>query len=418
VLSDSDIQRTIDRLQGAFRDNRQSHQQFRRKDAPLFSPFEALSPGENALSGLLKYLFDENEGHGQGSDFLKQFLKLIDCDWPVDRSHIQTEHHTADGRRIDVLISLGDGRRIAIENKAFGAMEQANQCQDYCRELQRLSIAGGSPGQWLLVFLTPDETPPETCGEDFGLEIGKRIRLLRWDTLANELITECKSLWPFLTSLQRYVSERINGKTPLHTEKKTMINKLLEAENIDVTVEIIVLIRDLRQELLKRFKNAMVERIHEAFGKYWEADILFEGHTVPDLDLVYSGIYFFKPEWKGKFAIGFSNSAANAASMIFGVFYWERTFDKNVKEGIANGELRKELDRSSLSKQKSSPNWDWYGNLDKLDKRKYAGWYHEDVIRSMAANDGKQMVDDLFPLLKTAIGIAEKYIDEEVASPC
>jgi hypothetical protein len=271
-MSDTDFQDATERFRDALKDNRQLH----RRVAPLFSPFEALSPSENGLSRMLGYLFDKRSGHGQGTDFLEQFLKLIGCDWRLGQSQIQTEYFIpANGRRIDVLITLGDGCRIGIENKAWEAAEQREQCQDYCRELDRLSVAGGSPGRWLLIFLTPDGGKPKTLGE---YENDQRIKQLRCDKLAEAFITWCDTLGLFLTSLQRFVRERVNGEPPLHTGEKEMIEKFLEPKNIDVTVEIIVRIRDVRQELLKRFKEAMVERIRNTFeDPSWKAEILVRG---------------------------------------------------------------------------------------------------------------------------------------------
>jgi hypothetical protein len=404
VNCDSDVQDAIERLRSALEENRQLH----RNTAPSFSAFDALFPDENALSRVLAYLFDKKAGHGQGTDFLELFLKLIKCDWSFDDSHVQTEYHFVsggNGRRIDVLITLGDGFRIAIENKARWAAEQRDQCRDYCRELERLS-----PARWLLIYLTPDGRPPKTCGE-YEIEIDRRIKRLRFDNLADALTTECERLRPFLADLQRFVREHVNEEPPLHAGENKMMDKLLEPENIGVTVEIMVRIRDVRKRLLRRFEETMLDRIRNAFGDApWQAG--FRG--IPEeFDRTYSGIYFFKPAWKDLFAIGFSNQEGDAKSVIFGVFYWDRVLGKNVPGRIADGRLREKLNRALGNPEKESTNWDWFRYLDRLGMPTYLNWHDADVIRRMALDGGRQMVDDLFPLVEVLIEIGEKDIDEE-----
>jgi len=373
----------------------------------LFSPFEALLPDERALTRMLGYLFDQRQGHGQCTDFLKQFLRLINCDQPLGEALIQTEYLIrTNGRYMDVLITLSDGYRIGLENKAWGAGEQQDQCLDYCEALERLK-----PGRWLFIFLTPDGVKPKTLGK---YENDPRIKRLKCDDLAEALTTDCAALLPFLADLKRFVCERINGEIPLHAGEKEMIDKLLEAGNIDVTVEIVARAREIRRELLKAFKEAMVARLREEFkDKHWEAELLIEKRTVPDLDEAWSGLYFFKPAWRERFAIGFSNAQRDAKSVIFGVYYWGRVPGTS----IAGGTLQNELNQALGYKAKFSPCWDWYGSLVYLDMPRYANWYDGDVIRRMALNGGKQMVEDLFPHLRRVIEIGEHYIDQEVARP-
>jgi hypothetical protein len=128
-------------------------------------------------------------------------------------------------------------------------------------------------------------------------------------------------------------------------------------------VEIIARIRDIRRELLERFKTAMVDRIRGEFkDPSWDADFL---GTVHDLEANSSGFRFFKPAWRNLFAICFSNQARNAGNMIFGVYYWGRKLGNNVSRRVADGRLR-----------------------EKLEEAEYANWYHDDVIRRMALDGG------------------------------
>jgi hypothetical protein len=101
--------------------------------------------------------------------------------------------------------------------------------------------------------------------------------------------------------------------------------------------------------------------------------------------------------------------------VIFGVFYWERELRNGVERRITDGELGRKVDNAFGLSRRDSIHWDWFRLLVDLDMPKYRNWYHEDVIRSMALNYGKQMVDDLCPLVEKVIRAGERDIDLEVA---
>ena len=290
---DSGVQDSIQRLRDALEENQRFHQQINRREAPSFSAFEAFFPDERALSRLLAYLFDGNQGHGQGVDFLAQFLRLIDCNWPIVDCRVQTEYFIwTNGRYLDLLIVVGN-HAIGIENKARGAAEQPGQCKDYCEELERRW-----PGNWLFVFLTPDGGKPESLGAAY--ENDCRVKLLRCDELAEAFTTCCAPLLPFLASFQRFVRERINGELPLHPGETTMLNELLEERNIDVTVEILVRVGDVRRELLRRFREAMLTRVRGEFkDPTWDAEFRGGASSAPDLNTSCSRLCFLSQRGRG-----------------------------------------------------------------------------------------------------------------------
>jgi hypothetical protein len=196
-----------------------------------------------------------------------------------------------------------------------------------------------------------------------------------------------------------------------------LLDQLLEDRNLNVTVDILVRTLDIRRELLRRFTDAMVARLREESNdSTWTAELRGRSASVPDLSAPWSRLYFFKPAWRGLFAIGFSNEGTDAMNMIFGIFYWDREIGKAVNRRVADGKLSTLL-AQSFGSGKGSDHWDWFQYLAKLDMARYANWYDEDVTRKMAQNGGERMVSELFPILKRAVDIAEKYLDQEGVAP-
>jgi hypothetical protein len=375
-----------------------------RENARLFSPLEVLLPNENALSRILKYLLDPSAEHGQGRAFLDQFLTSLGATKGELRQlkflQVTTEYPTTTARRIDVLLRL-DGHLIGIENKPW-ASEGDNQCRDYCRELERLS-----PGRWTLVFLTVDGRLAESGGE-----FSDRITSLRYDQIVTAFKTECKRVQQFLFDFTRYVRERIHGEAPAsHPWDKQMINEFLRPENIQVTIEILARAKEIRQGLVSLFRDEMLARVRNDFGEDWNADI--QNHSdrgvirAQDFDAQYSGLYFFRPEWKGRYAIGFCNDSANAKNFIFGVYYWGRI----QKDRIAAGRLQAALNQV-FGTSNGKDYWDWWRRLSALGKPEYNDWYKPDVMKAMALDRGS-MTDELYPILRQIITIAEPIIDGE-----
>ena len=119
-----------------------------------FNLFEVLNLGENRLSSLLASLLDPRGGHGQGSQFLESFIKMLPkevCEKTaglnLKTATIKTEDATSDNRRIDIVISFGNQFSIGIENKPW-ASDQKNQLEDYA------SYLGKNYDDYVLVYLT------------------------------------------------------------------------------------------------------------------------------------------------------------------------------------------------------------------------------------------------------------------------
>ncbi len=354
---------------------------------------------------MLAFLFDENAGHGQRQMFLKQFLNLIGHpDRQIGRSRVSTEYTLGrSGRKIDVLLRLGS-HVIGIENKPW-AGEQVEQCNDYADELERLA-----PGRWTLVFLTSDGRVPMSGGRHRLV-----IKTLQYNELADTLQTSCERLKPFLCSFKRYVKERINFDRSRDLNEAKMIDEFLRPENIGVVAEIVLRAEPIRHRLIEGFGNAMLARVQVDFSAEWIMQVLnLQAGKQSALDYKYSGLYFFKPAWKGKFAIGFSNQQGWGKDVIFGVYHWEH----KLLTQIASGGLYRDLNDAFGKNGKCTQWWSWYLQMGGLDKLEYEDWYNIEVLNAIAASASagqeSTMVDNLYPMVRSTIQKAETYIDQEL----
>ena len=112
--------------------------------ATQFSVFHYFKENENLISGIFADLLRPSGSHGQGTTFLRLFFEELNRgDKPfkagnyntLEPCSVYTEYSTAAGRRIDIVLKLGD-RWIGIENKPW-AGEQEDQLQDYLDFLQQ-----------------------------------------------------------------------------------------------------------------------------------------------------------------------------------------------------------------------------------------------------------------------------------------
>ena len=114
--------------------------------ATNFSVFHYFKENENLVSGIFADLLRPDGSHGQGTVFLRLFLKEIDrgnkphirkCDAydSLERCSVYTQYSTNEGRRVDIVVKLED-KWIGVENKPW-ASEQPEQLQHYLHFLQQ-----------------------------------------------------------------------------------------------------------------------------------------------------------------------------------------------------------------------------------------------------------------------------------------
>jgi PD-(D/E)XK nuclease superfamily len=102
---------------------------------------------ENACSNFLAFFFDPEGPHGLENLFLRSLMDSVGAAGADEGGFggnvsVEREVHTAEGNRIDILIT-SDSRAVLIENKIFAAV--ANPFEDYSDHLDRLKNADGDP---------------------------------------------------------------------------------------------------------------------------------------------------------------------------------------------------------------------------------------------------------------------------------
>lgn len=95
-----------------------------------FNLFKNLKLTENQHSNLLKKLLNPRGKHGQGDLFLKSFLEMLKVPYNNEYWTVNTEKKAGEKGRIDLIIYSKD-KRIIIENKINGAVNQPNQLYRY-----------------------------------------------------------------------------------------------------------------------------------------------------------------------------------------------------------------------------------------------------------------------------------------------
>lgn len=153
---------TLQRVQSVV----QRHARARASDAsdhaPEFNVFDFFGHREVILSRVIAWMLDPNSTHGEGTAFLKHFLRMFTPEVLLDEERLRGAVITREagtigptrsecGRYIDVLIELAGGESIAIENKLTGTapwMEEQLRC--YRAHIQRRA---GSERHWVVALI-------------------------------------------------------------------------------------------------------------------------------------------------------------------------------------------------------------------------------------------------------------------------
>ena len=214
-----------------------------------FNLFNFFGVGENKISTILAYFLDPKETHGQSDKFLKEFLSLFDevIDGETQNQYrpfdtkvvnIKCEYGITDGRRIDILMKLGDCY-IAIENKVW-AVDQKNQLHDYANYLNMIS-----KGNYLLLYLNPYGDKPSIGSIDNELhdtlETNQKLRTISYTKeiipLLDKWLSVCKAdnVTFFLKQFKSYLLTEFIGNNDLtmtNTLKDLIYSKSAEIETL------------------------------------------------------------------------------------------------------------------------------------------------------------------------------------------
>jgi hypothetical protein len=188
---------------------------------------------ENFISDYLAHLLDP-ERNGIGFAPLQALASLVDSE--IDSGgevKIDREYIFQTGRRIDLLVHLGDETILGIENKIFSS-EGEDQTGSYAR-----SIAQEFPEMSaMLVYLTPQGTAPvSSCFT--SLSYARLLAALRHIPFSVMPDIQKAVIWEdFLNHLEDYIvmvekSLNLSEKTRLYLKYQEMIDDLRKAVEQD-----------------------------------------------------------------------------------------------------------------------------------------------------------------------------------------
>lgn len=260
---------------------RKANELFSARLAPNFNIFDYLRTDEMGLSRCIASLLNPTGTHGQGSVFLKSFLKYLDQELPkslstnwaataMDGCKVSLEVKANDLRRIDVYLRFRNGEKIGIENKPW-AGDQENQLKDYADFIKQEA----DKKNWLLIYLCNDESSTYSIKKDKREELevdGNFVRLdyakiIEWLELC---ASQSKALVVrvFIEELAKFVRMKVNGELDMSEEEEIKEIILKSDENIRSAFNISKVFPSLKKDLLTSFKKDLEKKLYDHDPKF------------------------------------------------------------------------------------------------------------------------------------------------------
>ncbi len=104
--------------------------------------FIGLSDRETLISGILGWFLNPTGDHGLGNTFLIEIMKQVGIEKTfTNDTSVQVEQNSKGGRRFDILLTINDGEKIAIEVKCktYGSV---NQLKKYSEKVSKVIRVG------------------------------------------------------------------------------------------------------------------------------------------------------------------------------------------------------------------------------------------------------------------------------------
>jgi hypothetical protein len=307
-----------------------------------FNIFEILrlTSDENTLhSRLLAELLNTRGRHGQGSVFLKLFLKKVNIlDFEPEHALIQIEKYAgpvtpgyASGGRIDIAIKDRYGKEIFIENKIY-AGDQPRQLYRYHKfnpkaKILYLTLDGKPATEYTLNGLDKEKY---TC-------ISYKEHISEW---LEECLKEAFSLPFFRETIRQYIYaiKDLTGQSRSGKMSKEIIEKIYsEQDNVDAARSILNAFGiDFTRELVGTRFAVILEKELGFKSKNWKKNNYLQKE-------ISQGLYIaFKPDW-----------------LTFGVIY-ENEADKDSLINILKDE---KLDKNHFTNGAQNPG-EWTSDID------------------------------------------------------
>jgi PD-(D/E)XK nuclease superfamily len=246
-------------------------------EAPGFSPFTYIRPGETRLSWMIGDLLDPQGAHGQEDAFLALFLREVGLEGLTDTksARVQLESTTdaiGAARRIDVLIQ-GPQWVVGIENKPW-ASDQQWQVKDYLAQLSKVCAV-----RFCLLYLTKDGGVPsgaslvrEECEAQIAsghLKLVSYLQVIAWLERCYTVCRADRVTW-FMRAFHDYLRRELIGKLPKE-EERMIVDTVLDASNrehLPAALAIVLAGDAIRAELKARLVSAVEARLPAGWAIY------------------------------------------------------------------------------------------------------------------------------------------------------
>src|SRR5574337_202463 len=262
-----------------------------RRLAPDFNIFAFIEPDELKLSGIIKWLLDPHESHGQGSRFLTLLARKLGREEPVSvwaKAEVRAEVPIRDGR-LDILVKTST-IQLEIENKPW-AEDLDEQLTRYFQYFDKVD------SKVLIVYLTKSGTEPSlnslrTEQLDQRLSSGQ-LKLWGYNREILDWLTECRTecradrVSMFIDEFSHYVDATFAG-----AQDRTMTDQIVDeivgsSQNVLAAMQIISLSDDIRRRLFLKLRQQLEQRLlghkvdvdSEPWKKYSYIDIAFSDRS-------------------------------------------------------------------------------------------------------------------------------------------
>lgn len=404
-------------------DRRRRRQQTSR-NAPEFDVFQYLRMKEQQFSDVIAHLLRPDETHQQGDRFLREFFRVVETALHSRKLHlddrdvkVRREELTSFAarcvRRMDITIHLRewshirsrttpteDVKVVMIENKPFGGEPEA-QMEDYCIHLTR-----AHRGQFLMIYLTKDGSPPTTFQRETKkrLEREDRLLFLSYEKHIADWISACRecceadNVDTFLKDFQRKISSSVLGSVrvdAMTSDEKAVVKYALQsAGNLEFVASLEGAALQVRKELAKQLCQDLACRLGSTLGSGW-SDPKIEGFLSSD----WGQISIAKMDWPKHCTLCVSNgSNPKLRGLRYGV-----TGKKAAAAVVNLDDLRTKLNEKFRGDKASSDDkWLWRQDLEgDLGTTTAAGVLA--LYRDGAKNAALEVVEDIFrKLIKNA----------------
>lgn len=242
-------------------------------------------------SAIITELLKPNKNHTFGTQFLEEFLKIIDYEFSIDSVQIIPEEYVGSqlGSKTYLDIVIKDKKRgkvILIENKIW-AKNQPNQLERYNEAYKN--------DECLILYLTP-------FGNEYDVKEYKNYKIISYKNEITNWIKKCidiakKANNPFMeNSLKIYLNiiNKITNQSIYNEMAKDIFNELLESSENLIAAEKIA---EQYSKTIPFLKNEFFEKLYEKLNdvqefesKYGKIKITI---TEDSEDYLYLGIQLY-----------------------------------------------------------------------------------------------------------------------------